>query len=46
MPINSKEMAVIKKSKEVDNVLKHIENITIIKNIYIKNKLLNFITKK
>ena len=46
IPINSKEMVVIKKSKEVDNVLKHIENTTIIKNIYIKNKLVNFITKK
>ncbi len=46
MPINSKEPAIIKKSKEVDNVVKHIANTTIIKNIYIKNKLVNFITKK
>jgi len=46
MPINSKEIIVIKKSKEIDNVSKHIENTTIIKNIYIKNKLVNFITKK
>ena len=46
MPTNSKEIMVIKKSKEIDNVSKHIENTTIIKNIYIKNKLLNFITKK
>ena len=46
MPINSKEMMVIKKSKEIDNVSKHMENITIVKNIYIKNKLVNFITKK
>jgi hypothetical protein len=36
---------IIKKSKEISNVLKYIER-TIIKNIYIKNKLLNFITKK
>ena len=28
------------------NVSRHIENATIIKNIYIKNKLVNFITKK
>ena len=37
---------VIKKTKEIDNVSKHVENTTIIKNIYIKNKLINFITKK
>ena len=46
MPTNSKEIMVIKKSKEIDNVAKHMENTTIIKNIYIKNKLVNFITKK
>jgi len=46
MPINSKEIVVIKKSKGIDNVSKHVENTTIIKNIYIKNKLVNFITKK
>ena len=46
MPTNSKEIMVIKKSKKIDNVSKHIENTTIIKNIYIKNKLVNFITKK
>ena len=46
MPINSKEDDVIKNSKEVSNVSKYIENTKIIKNIYIKNKLVNFITKK
>ena len=46
MPINSKEVMVIKKSKEIDNVSRYMENTTIIKNIYIKNKLVNFITKK
>ncbi|HJO77248.1 MAG TPA: leucine--tRNA ligase [Pelagibacteraceae bacterium] len=46
MPMNSKEMVIIKKSKEIDNVSKHVENATIIKNIYIKNKLVNFIIKK
>ena len=30
----------------IDNVSKHVENTTIIKDIYIKNKLVNFITKK
>ena len=46
MPINSKETMIIKKSKEIDNVSRHVQNTTIIKNIYIKNKLVNFITKK
>ena len=46
MPINSKELMVIKKSKEIDNVLTHMENTTVVKNIYIKNKLINFITKE
>ena len=46
MPINSKEIVVIKKSKEVDNVSKHIGSNEIVKNIYIKNKLINFIIKK
>ena len=43
---DAEEILVIKKSKEIDNVLKHISNVKIIKNIYIKNKLVNFITKK
>ena len=46
MPTNSKEIMIIKKAKEIANVSKHVENTTIIKNIYIKNKLLNFIIKK
>ena len=46
MPTNSKEIIIIKKSKEIANVSKYIKNTTIIKNIYITNKLLNFITKK
>jgi len=46
MPIDSEEKMIIKKSKEVDNVSKHIGNTTIIKNIYIKNKLVNFIIKE
>ncbi len=46
MPINSKETLIIEKSKEIENISKHIEKVSIIKNIYIKNKLLNFITKK
>jgi len=46
IPINSKETIIIKKSKEIDNVSKYIEDTMVIKNIYIKNKLVNFITKK
>jgi len=46
MPINSKEAMIIKKSKKVENVSKFLENSTIVKNIYIKNRLVNFITKK
>tara|TARA_Y100000590_G_scaffold435293_1_gene554547 strand:- start:4366 stop:6906 length:2541 start_codon:yes stop_codon:yes gene_type:complete len=46
MPINAEEKTVIKKSQEIDNVVKYLENTVIIKNIYIKNKIINFITKK
>ena len=46
IPINSEEKSIIKKSKEIDNVLKYLEKTVIVKNIYIKNKLVNFITKK
>ena len=46
MPTNSQEKMIIKKSKELDNVLKYLKNTVIVKNIYIKNKLINFITKK
>jgi leucyl-tRNA synthetase len=43
---DSQEDLIINKSKALDNVSKHIEKLTIVKNIYIKNKLINFITKK
>ena len=46
MPTNSEEKIIVEKSKKVENVIKYIENKKIIKNIYIKNKLINFITKK
>jgi len=46
MPINSKEETIVKKAKEVDNVSKYLINTEIIKNIYIKNKLINLIIKK
>ena len=46
MPMNSEEKKIIEKSKGIDNVFKYLENTLIIKNIYIKNKLINFITKK
>jgi len=44
--INSKENIVLEKAKKIENVSKYIEKNKIIKNIYIKNKLINFITKK
>jgi len=44
--INSNEELIIKKSKKIDNIAKYLENNTIIKNIYVKNRLINFIIKK
>jgi len=46
MPLNSKEEIIVKKAKENKNVVKYLENIQITKNIYIKNKIINFILKK
>ena len=46
MSKNLEEKEVINKCKEVENVSKYIINTKIIKNIYIKNKLVNFITRK
>jgi leucyl-tRNA synthetase len=43
---NLEEKVVINKCKEIENVSKYIINTKIMKNIYIKNKLINFITKK
>ena len=41
-----KEKTIMKKSKENENVSKYLKDTKIIKNIYIKNRLVNFITKK
>ena len=46
MPIDSEENIIIKKSKEIENIQKFLEKTVIIRNIYIKNKLINFIIKK
>jgi leucyl-tRNA synthetase len=46
MEADSKEITIIKKAKEIDNVSRHIKDKIIIKSIYIKNKLINLITKK
>ena len=46
MPMDSKENVVLEKAKKIENVIKYIEKTKIIKNIYLKNKLINFITKK
>ena len=46
MPMNTQEKTIMERAKKIDNVLKHLENMKIIKNIYVKNKLINFIVKK
>jgi leucyl-tRNA synthetase len=46
MPLNSKESTIIKEAKKIENVSKYIAKTTILKNIYLKNKLINFIIKK
>ena len=43
MAIDSKEDLVIKNAKNIDNVSKNIKDKMIKKNVYIKNKLVNFI---
>ena len=44
IPINSEDSIVIETAKMVDNVSKYIKNKKIKKNIYVKNRLVNFIT--
>ena len=46
MPIDSKESNIIEEAKKIENISKYISNTTILKNIYLKNKLINFIIKK
>ena len=46
MPINTQEKTIIETAKKIDNVLKHVKGMTIIKKIYIKNKIINFIVKQ
>ena len=46
MPVDSNENLIIERAKKIDNVSKNIENKVILKNIFLKNKLINFITKK
>ena len=42
-PIDLEESAVVEKAKNVNNIKKNLDNKKIIKQIYIKNKLINFI---
>ena len=42
---DSKEETVSEESRKIKNVNKHIENHTIIKTIYIKNRLINFVIR-
>ena len=46
IPINTEDSIVLEKAKMVDNVSKYIKNKKIKKNIYVKNRLVNFITVK
>jgi leucyl-tRNA synthetase len=46
VPTNLEENIIIKKSKEIDNVSRYLNKEKIIKSIYIKNKLINFIIKQ
>jgi len=46
IPVNLEKNTVLEKAKNVDNVQKYIGETKIIKNIYLENKLINFITKK
>ena len=46
MPLNVKENDILEKAMKIENVMKNVENKTIIRNIFIKNKLINFITRK
>ena len=45
LPVNSDEIEIANQAKNIINVKKNIENKNIQKQIYIKNRLLNFITK-
>ena len=44
LPLNSEETIVSKKALEINNVKKYLDGKKIIKIIYIKNKIINFIT--
>ncbi|HOJ50221.1 MAG TPA: leucine--tRNA ligase [Spirochaetota bacterium] len=43
--IDENEEQIIAKAKEIENVKKHIENKTIVKTIFVKNKLINIVIK-
>jgi len=45
MPIDSEEKLIIENAKNLDNIKNKISSLKIIKNIYIKNKLVNFISR-
>ena len=44
--LDSKENTVIDKAKKIENVHKYLENKKIVKNVFLKNKLINFIIKE
>ena len=45
MQLNVEEKEVLKEAKKIENIRKNIENKTIVKSIFLKNKLVNFIVK-
>ena len=46
MPLDAKEKTVLEEAQKIKNVIKNINNKTIVRNMFLKNKLVNFITKK
>ena len=46
MTLDAIEKTVLEESQKIKNVIKNINNKTIVRNMFLKNKLVNFITKK
>ena len=46
IPLDSKENIAINEAKKIENVYKYLDNKKILKNIFLKNKLINFIIKE
>lgn len=46
VPSNTDKEETLRLAKELDNVKKHLENTTIIKEIVVPNKIVNIVTKQ